>query len=115
MNKKPIFRMLALRAWVVSTRALAMLSIVLSPSISRAADIVAAGSGNWSSTVPNAPWPGGIVPGINDDVEVDTPLNVTVDSIASVQYIFGSGTVTMAPGSTLRIVGDVAGAQGTYQ
>ena len=81
----------------------------------RAADITATGSGNWSSTVPDAPWPGGVVPGTNDDADIEAPFNVTVDSTASVQYIYGSGTVTMSPGSTLNIVGDPAGAQGTYQ
>src|SRR5690349_12161145 len=68
-------------------------------SVGRAADITATGSGNWSSTVPDAPWPGGVVPGTNDDADIEAPFNVTVDSTASVQYIYGSGTVTMAPGS----------------
>src|SRR5882672_9521024 len=95
--------------------ALTILSLTLSASISRATDIVAAGSGNWSSTVPNAPWPGGIVPGTNDNVEIDSPNTVTVDSTAAVQFILGSGTVTMAPGATLNVVGDAAGSQGTYQ
>jgi hypothetical protein len=96
-------------------RILTIWALLLCASMSRAADIVATGSGNWSSTVPNAPWPSGIVPGTNDDVEVEAPFNVTVDSTAAAQYIFGGGTVTMSPGSTLRIVGDPAGAQGTFQ
>src|SRR5262252_1249475 len=49
-------------------KVLTIFSVFLSASISRGADIVAAGSGNWSSTVTNAPWPNGIVPGTNDDV-----------------------------------------------
>jgi len=80
----------------------------------KAADITATGSGNWSSTAPDAPWPGGVVPGPNDDVDVEAPYNVTVDSTAAIQYIYGSGTVTMAPGSTLT-VNDPAGAQATSQ
>jgi hypothetical protein len=95
---------------------LTLLSVVLFASISRAADITATGSGNWSSTVPDAPWPDGIVPNItNDDVDVEAPFVITVDSYAQIQYIYGSGTVVMAPGSTLTIVGDPLGAQGTYQ
>jgi hypothetical protein len=95
---------------------LTILSIVLFASMSRAADITATGSGNWSSTVTNAPWPDGIVPNpTNDDVDVEAPYVITVDSYAQIQYIYGSGTVVMAPGSTLNVVGDSAGAQGTYQ
>src|SRR5262245_35777413 len=82
---------------------------------SRAADITATGSGNWGSTVPDAPWPGGIVPGTNDDVDVESPFVITVETNAIIQYINGSGTVTLATGSTLHIIGDPAGAQGTYQ
>jgi hypothetical protein len=92
---------------------LAALSVVVPASICRAADITAAGSGNWSSTTPNAPWPGGIVPGTNDSVDIEAPFNVTVDSTASAAFIYGSGTVTMAPGATLNIIGDAAGGQGT--
>ncbi|MFZ0827007.1 MAG: hypothetical protein WAO02_06265 [Verrucomicrobiia bacterium] len=93
-----------------------ILSIWLFTSISRAADITATGSGNWSSTVPDAPWPGGIVPNItNDDVDVEAPFVITNDNYAQIQYIYGSGTVVMAPGSTLNVVGDPLGAQGTFQ
>jgi hypothetical protein len=84
-------------------------------SISRAADITATGSGNWSSTVPDAPWPSGTVPGTNDSVDVEAPYNVTVDSNATIGYIYGSGTVTMAPGATLTVVGDSLGAYGTQE
>ena len=94
---------------------LTVLSLFALASISRANDIVATGSGNWTSTVPDAPWPGGIVPGTNDDADIEAPFSVTVDSTASVQFIYGSGTVTMTPGSTLNIVGDPVGANGTYQ
>jgi hypothetical protein len=83
--------------------------------MSNGADITATGSGNWSSTVPDAPWPGGIVPGTNDDVDVETPNAITVDSNAVIQYIYGSGTITMAANSTLVILGDPAGSQATYQ
>jgi hypothetical protein len=94
---------------------LSILSLALFAPISRAADITATGSGNWSSTVPDAPWPGGVVPGTNDDVDVEAPFNITVDTNASIQYIYGSGKVTMATGSTLNVIGNPAGSQGTYQ
>lgn len=93
-------------------------ALLVSPA-ARAADITAGGSGNWTSTNLNAPWPlfgtnaVVVVPGTNDDVDVELPNNVTVDSVAFIQYIYGGGTVTMTPGSTLHVIGDVAGAEGT--
>ena len=92
-----------------------LLSLLFVASISDAADITATGSGNWSSTVSDAPWPGGIVPGTNDSVDVEAPYNVTVDTNATIRYIYGSGTVTMAPDSMLTVVGDALGAYGTQE
>jgi hypothetical protein len=96
----------------------AALSILFYASAGRATDITAMGSGNWTSTNLNAPWPieldGNVdIPGTNDDVDVESPNNVTVDSVASIQYIYGGGTITMSPGSTLNVVGDIAGGEGT--
>jgi hypothetical protein len=96
-----------------SYEVLIALAVLLSASIGHAADITAAGSGNWSSTTVNAPWPGGIVPKTNDSVHVEAPFNITVDSTATIAYIHGGGTVTMATGATLNILGDSAGSQGT--
>ncbi|MFO1478109.1 MAG: hypothetical protein U1F98_15845 [Verrucomicrobiota bacterium] len=79
----------------------------------RASDITATGSGNWSSTVPDAPWPGGVIPGTNDSVDVESPFTVTVDGAQTIGYIYGGGTVTMAPNSTLTVLGDNLGAYGT--
>src|SRR5260221_10578071 len=81
----------------------------LSFGVSQAATIVATGSGNWSSTTPNAPWPGGVVPLATDNVTVNTPNNVTVDATATIDYIAGSGTVTMAPNATLNVSGATSG------
>jgi hypothetical protein len=91
---------------------LTMLSLLLFASISRAADITAINSGNWGD--PNV-WQGGLVPGTNDDADVQAGINVTVNTNASVQYIYDAGTVTMAANSTLNVVGDPAGANGTYE
>src|SRR6267378_3149102 len=73
------------------------------------ATITASGSGNWSSTTPNAPWPGGVVPLATDNVTVNTPNNVTVDTTVTVDYIAGSGTVTMAANATLNVTGTTGG------
>jgi hypothetical protein len=100
--------------------ALIILSMLFFATNSRATDIKAAGSGNWSSTVPNAPWPGGILPTTNDDVDVVSGITITVDTTNAVcQFIYSddevagyyqsSGTVTMAPNSTLTITGPFEG------
>jgi len=80
----------------------------------RAADITATGSGNWSSTNADAPWPNGIVPGSNDDVDIESPFSVVVDTNTTIQYIYGSGTVTMGKNVTLTVV-DPTGATGLSQ
>jgi hypothetical protein len=103
MKMKPIFAILA------------FLFSLLLPLPGRAADITVTGSGNWSSTVPDQPWPGGIPPGTNDSVDIELPFTVTVDTNVTVAYLYGSGTATMAPGITLTIVGDANGAYGAQQ
>lgn len=95
---------------------LTILSSLSFASISYAADIVASGSGNWSSTVTNAPWPDGIVPSTNDTVEIEWPYVVTVDTNTACSAIYSSftpgGTVTLAPGVTLEVF-DPSGGIGT--
>jgi hypothetical protein len=79
-----------------------------------AADIVATGSGDWESTVPDAPWTNGIVPGAGDSADIEAPFVVTVESNAAAAYVYGSGTVVMAANAVLDI-DDPLGANGTYQ
>ena len=99
--------------------ALTFLSMLSFAVTGRAVDVTAAGSGNWSSTNLDAPWPifGTntivVAPSTNDDVDVELPNDVTVDSTQTIQYIYGGGTITMSPGSTLNVVGDAIGAEGT--
>ncbi|MGC3957276.1 MAG: hypothetical protein QM813_04705 [Verrucomicrobiota bacterium] len=100
------------QAFGITVAALAALLVV--PS-GHAADITATGSGNWSSTVPDAPWPDGIVPGTNDSVDVESPFTITVDTDTTCAFLYGSGTVTLASGVKLDILGDLAGAQGAQQ
>lgn len=88
---------------------LGVMTPIFFASISSAADITTTNSGNWSSTTPDSPWPGGIVPTGVDDVDVEPPADVTVDSTASINFVFGDGIITMAPNSTLTIVGTDGG------
>jgi hypothetical protein len=81
---------------------------------SHADDITATGSGDWESTVPDAPWPNGIVPGTNDSVDIEDPMVVTVRSNAAAAYIYGGGTVVMGANALLNI-DDPLGANGTFE
>ena len=95
--------------------ALALLSALLFTSpVQAAVDIIATGSGNWYSTVPDAPWPGGIVPATTNGVDVESPYTITVNSNAAIAYVYGTGTVVMGTNTTLEIL-DPEGAYGTYQ
>src|SRR5882757_7618146 len=89
--------------------ALTVLSVLFLASNGHTATITAAGSGNWSSTTPGLPWPGGVVPASTDNVTVNTPNNVSVDGIQTIDYISGSGTVTMAANATLNVTGTTGG------
>jgi len=93
----------------------AIMPLLFVPARTRAADITVTGSGNWSSTIPDAPWPGGVIPGTNDSIDVESPFAITVDSTQTCAYVYGTGTVTMAPGATLHVLGDPAGAYGAQQ
>ncbi len=83
----------------------AVLSLALFTSISRAADITAISSGVWGDT--NI-WDSGTVPGAADDADVPSGFTVTVETNATVQFIYDSGTVMMAPNSTLTVLLDQA-------
>jgi hypothetical protein len=43
-----------------------------------AATITTAGSGSWNSITPNAPWPGGVIPGATDKVVIASGHTVTI-------------------------------------
>ena len=88
---------------------LTLLCVSLFASNSRAADITAINSGNWGDPLV---WQGGLVPGTNDDADIPVGINVTVTTNAEVQYIYDSGTVTMAADATL-VITDPSGAYGT--
>ena len=59
---------------------LVMAATFLGVSDGLAAPVTTGGSGNWSSTVNNAPWPGGTVPAAGDDIIIDSSHSVTVSS-----------------------------------
>ncbi|HEY5297655.1 MAG TPA: hypothetical protein VIK59_07005 [Verrucomicrobiae bacterium] len=87
------------------------LSILNFLSVSRADDFNAVQSGNWSDPatwVDNTVATNGTVPGPNDDADIPSGFNVTVDTNVVVEYIYDYGTVTMAPNSSLNLLQDAA-------
>lgn len=78
---------------------LAMAGIFLGATSAGAATVTSAGSGNWNSTTPNAPWPGGTLPAASSDVVIFGGHSVTV-TVAVTGY---PGSVTINSGGLLDI------------
>lgn len=55
-----------------------MLLITLIAATAAAGNITSGGSGNWNSTIPNAPWPGGTIPGLLDNVTISSGHTIAV-------------------------------------
>ncbi len=85
--------------------------------------VTATGSGNWSSTVPDAPWPGGVLPTAFDNVIIADGTTVTIDTSSAVCFYLtvGQGTSGVlqyetAVARTLTVAFDVTIAPGgTFQ
>lgn len=100
---------------------LTMLSMLFFTSVSHAQTYMQIyNSGNWSSTVPNAPWPSGVLPTTNTELYVYDNVVITNDMTNAaclfLSSAFGTnqnGTVLMTPGSTLLVEGtEGASSQG---
>jgi len=83
------------------------------------ASVVSTGSGLWSSTVPDAPWPGGIIPTANDNVTIADGTTVTVDITTAACYnlTIGQGSSGVldylsTTASTLTVGGSVTVSSG---
>jgi hypothetical protein len=72
-----------------------------------AATITTGGSGNWSSVVPNAPWPGGTKPTTGDDVQIAAGHTVTLDENTAVLGAAGVSNVAGSNTSVLDVSGTV--------
>ncbi len=93
---------------------LALIFTLFSATPSSAATITSAGDGNWNSTTPNAPWPGGTVPSATDDVVILPTHDITVTANASINSItLGSNNtattriLTVNSGITLTVTAGI--------
>jgi hypothetical protein len=85
------------------------------------ATITTTGSGNWSSTTPNAPWPSGIVPVLGDKVTIATGHTVTVegtyttgDDTTTALTINGTLKASRSVSSSLTVRGEIVLNTGTF-
>jgi hypothetical protein len=63
-------------------------------SLASATTITTTGSGNWNSTIPNAPWPGGIVPLATDNVIISSGRTVTLITNSTITNLTLSATTS---------------------
>jgi hypothetical protein len=99
--------------------ALTILFMLLFASISHAqiTFVMVNNSGDWSSTIPDQPWPGGTLPTASNIVEVLDNVVLTNDTTNAIcmaldSQIYGTlqnGALVMAPGSTLIVGGALEG------
>ena len=80
----------------MSKSLLIAIGLLLSVTIVNAQTITTTGSGNWNSTTPNAPWPGGIVPTTSNTIIIANGHTVTLTS-----PINQIGVITVNSGGTL--------------
>src|SRR5882762_62683 len=86
------------RAFIQVQRVVALsILFLLAFGASYAATITTTGSGNWSSTVPNAPWPGGTIPAATDNVIIGDGFTLTVDGNRT------CASLTVGNGSTISV------------
>jgi len=77
--------------------------------------ITTTGSGNWNSATPDAPWPGGTVPGAAEDVTIDASHTVTLDvNTASLTSLSINATGTLSTTSTFTVNATTITVDGTY-
>lgn len=76
-------------------------AVCMAAAASPAATVTTAGSGNWNSTTPGAPWPGGTVPAANSDIVIDNGHTVTITAAVTAS----PGNLTVNAGGQLTVGG----------
>ncbi|MBX2963373.1 MAG: T9SS type A sorting domain-containing protein [Cyclobacteriaceae bacterium] len=92
----------------LSNRLWLFLAFLLLTGTLEAATIVTTGNGSWSSTVPNAPWPGGIIPDPTDDIIVGDGFTLTVDDPRTCNSLTGGNGSTISVNANLTITTNLA-------
>jgi hypothetical protein len=72
--------------------------------------ITTAGSGNWSSTTADAPWPGGTVPIEGDNVVIASGHTVTIDQNITIGNDTTTAAITINSGGKLQVLSTAAAA-----
>lgn len=74
------------------------------------AAITTTGSGNWSSTVADTPWPSGTVPGDGDTVTIANGHTVTLDQNLTIGADTTTAAIAIASGGKLQYLAAAAAA-----
>jgi hypothetical protein len=106
------------KSWLLKVNFKPLLLIILIASTNSvfAGTITTSGSGDWSSTTPNAPWPNGVIPVSTDDVIIGNGFTLTVDvnktcnaiSFTAPSSGTGTGTLTVNSGVVLTVISAVS-------
>ena len=92
------------------TRLLWTLFIIFSAGTTFGGTVTTSGSGNWSSTTPGLPWPGGTIPAAGDDIIIRDGFtltvngNVTCNSIGFGVNALGASTGTLAVNGGFQLI-----------
>lgn len=74
------------------------------------AAIASAGSGNWSSTTPNLPWPSGTVPANGDTVTIGNGHTITLDQDLTIGADSATAAIAVSSGGKLQYLAAAAAA-----
>ncbi|MFZ2904643.1 MAG: hypothetical protein WAZ98_00440, partial [Cyclobacteriaceae bacterium] len=97
----------------ISNQFLLLVAFVLIVGTLKAQTVTTTGSGNWSSTTPDAPWPGGTIPGAGADIIVGNGFTLTVDGIRTCNSLSGGNGSIVNVNAQLDITTNLVIGDGT--
>jgi len=96
-------------------RLLAVAIVFVLSAQSAEAQTTTTGSGSWSSTTPDAPWPGGIVPPSTENITVGAGFTLTVDVPSTCNSITAGAGATISNASNLTVTTNLTGSGSLIQ